>query len=95
MVMEAVVVIAETESPVPFHPGLLPVAEPVKLGPRFHEELHFHLLELAHAEDELTCHNLIPEGLAYLGYPEGKLHPPCLLHIEEVDKDTLGVSGRR
>ncbi len=71
MVMEPVVVFSESEGHVPSHPCFLPVAKPLKLCSGFDEELHLHLFELTHAEDELTCHDLIPERFAYLGYPEG------------------------
>ena len=77
----------------PLHTGFLPLLEPFHLGARLHEELHFHLFELAHAEDELTGYNLIAESLAYLGNAKRNLHTAGLLHIEVVHKDALGCFG--
>src|SRR5665648_1270186 len=90
VIMKAVVGFTEAQCLVPPHPGLLPVAEPAELCARLDKELHLHLLEFAHAEDELPCHYLIPEGLANLRYTEGKAHTPCLLYIQEVHEDALG-----
>ena len=66
MIMEPVILRTHTEVHVPFHTIFLPLAEPLHLGSRFAEELHLHLLEFAHAEDELTGDNLIAEGLSDL-----------------------------
>ena len=63
--------------------------------PGCHEELHLHLFELPHAEDELPRHDLVAESLAGLGDPEGDLHPAGLHHIQEIDKDALGGFGPR
>ena len=90
MVMEAVVFGTHTKVYMPFHAGFLPFFEPFQLCSGLDKELHFHLLELPHAEDELTGHNLITEGLAYLGDTEGDLHTAGLLDIEVVHKYSLG-----
>ncbi len=89
VVVEAVVLSAEAQSLVPGHTRLLPLREPLKLGAGLHEELHLHLLELAHTEDELACHNLIAEGLTNLCDTEGQLHAARLLHVQVVHEDTL------
>ncbi len=73
----------------PGHAGLLPAVPPHHLLARAHEELHLHLLELAHAENELTRHDLVAERLADLCDTERQLHAARLLHVEEIDKDAL------
>ena len=67
VVVITVMVITEAQRLVPFQAGFLPLLKPFQLGARLNEELHFHLFELAHAEDELACHDFITERLAYLG----------------------------
>ena len=89
MIVVAIHCIAEAESLVPGETGLLPLGKPVKFGARLDEELHLHLLEFAHTENELTCHDLVTEGLANLCDAERQLHATRLLHIEIVDKDAL------
>ena len=54
VIMETVLLISQSESLVPLQAGLLPLGEPLQLRAGTHEELHLHLLELPHAEDELT-----------------------------------------
>ena len=63
--------------------------EPLQLRTRTNEELHLHLLKLAHTEDKLTRYNLITEGLTDLCDTERYLHTAGFLYVEEVDKDTL------
>ena len=53
------------------------------------EELHLHLLELAGAEDEVAGGDLVAEGLADLGDPEGRLLAGEAEHVLEVDEDAL------
>ena len=77
----------------PRHTCLLPLGEPVELGARLDEELHLHLLELAHTENELAGHDLVAEGLTNLCDTEGELHAARLLHVEVVDEDALGGLG--
>ncbi len=89
MVMEPVIPVSHSEGLVPCHTVLLPFCEPVKLSTRLDEELHLHLLELPHAENELACNNLVPERLAYLRYSERNLHASSLLHIKIIHKYTL------
>jgi len=64
VVVKAVVIVAEAQRTVPGHAGVLPLVPPLHFGSGAHEELHLHLLELAHTEDELTGHDLVAEGLA-------------------------------
>ena len=73
----------------PLDPGLLPVLVPLALRAGRDEELHLHLLELPHAEDELAGDDLVPEGLADLRDAERQLHAAGLLDVEEVDEDAL------
>ena len=93
MVVEAVVLRAHPQVHVPLHAGLFPLGEPVELRAGLDEELHLHLLELAHAENELPGHNFVTESLANLGDTERNLHAAGLLDIQIVDKNTL--SGLR
>jgi len=58
--------------------------------PGFHKKLHLHLFELPHPEDELAGDDLIPEGFANLGDPEGDFHPAGFLDVEVVDENSLG-----
>ena len=90
MVMKSVLIRRYTQALVPFHTGCLPVFIPFLLCTGFHEKLHFHLLKLPHTENEPTCYDLITESLPGLCYTKGDLHTSCLLHIEEIHKNTLG-----
>ena len=74
----------------PFQTSRLPFLKPLDLLTRTNEELHLHLLELAHTEDKLTSHDLITERLTDLGDTERDLHTASLLHIQEVHENTLG-----
>ena len=89
VVMEAVMLGRKSKGRVPFHPFLLPVFIPFLLCAGTYEELHLHLFELTHAENELPRHDLIAKSLSYLRNAEGYLHPGRLLHIQEIDKNTL------
>ena len=89
VIVEAIVLRAEAEGLVPGHAAFFPVGKPIQFGARLDEELHFHLFELTHAEDELTGYDLIAEGLTDLCDAEGDLHAAGLLHVEVVDKDAL------
>ena len=91
--MVAVFGISEAEGLVPFEAGGAPVVEPLHLLAGANEELHLHLLELAHTEDELTGHDLIAECLTDLGDTERDAHAACLLHVEIVDEYALGSLG--
>ena len=93
MVVETVILRAHTEVHMPLHTGFLPLGEPVELGAGLDEELHLHLLELAHAEDELAGDDLVAESLADLGDTERYLHAAGLLDVQVVHKDALGGLG--
>ena len=90
VVVEAIVLRAEAQCLVPSHAGLFPAGEPLEFGAGLDKELHLHLLELSHAEDKLSSHDLIAEGLTDLRDTERNLHAAGLLHVEVVDKNTLG-----
>ena len=90
VVVEAVVLVSHSEYLMPLHAGFLPLLEPFHLGAGLAEEFHLHLLEFAHAEDELAGDDLVAEGLAYLGDAEGDLHAAGLLHVAVVYEDALG-----
>ena len=93
VVVEAVFFIPQTQCLVPGQTRLFPLLEPFHLLAGTDEELHFHLLELAHTEDELPGHDLVAERLADLCDTERNLHAAGFLHIEEIDEDTLGCFG--
>ena len=78
---------SELQEPVPTL--FAPIPEPRIVGTRLHEKLHFHLLELAGAEQEVLRIDLIPERFSDLCDPERKLLPRCRLHVEKVDEDSL------
>ena len=89
MVVVAILLIAEAKSLVPFQAGLLPFLEPFKLIAWTHEELHFHLLELTHTEDELTRNDFVTESLANLCDTKRNAHTSCFLNVKEVHEDAL------
>ena len=105
VVVETVAVVAEAQCTVPGHTGLLPLLPPLHLLAGTYEELHLHLLEFAHAEDELAGHDLVAERLSDLRDSERQFHAAGLLHVQEIDEDTLcrlgtqvdriGTLGRR
>ena len=66
---------------------------PLLVRPRLDEELHLHLLELAHAEDEVPGGDLVPEGLPDLRDPERDLATCRLLHRREVHEHPLSGLG--
>ena len=70
MVVETVVLVAHAQCLVPCQTVFLPVFKPFHLRARLAEELHLHLLELTHTEDELACDNLVAERLADLADAE-------------------------
>ena len=87
--METIVVSTEAQCLMPLHTELFPLLEPFLLCPGLYKELHLHLLELSHTEDELTGYNLITESLTYLCNTERNLHTTSLLYIQIVHEDTL------
>jgi hypothetical protein len=78
-----------TQRQVPFHAGFFPVFVPFHFLAGAQEELHFHLLKLAHAEDELPRYDLVAESLTDLCDAEGYFLAGGFVYIEEVDEDTL------
>ena len=95
VVMETIFVVAETESLVPTKTCLFPVFEPFEFFTRANKELHFHLFELAHAEDELTGYDFVTESLAYLCDTERNAHAAGFLNVEVVDEDSLRRFGAK
>ena len=89
MVVKTIVLRAHSEVYVPFHTVLLPFLEPFEFGTGLDEELHLHLLEFPHTEDELTSHDLVSECLAYLCDTERNLHTTGFLYVKIVYEDTL------
>ena len=62
---------------------------PFLIGARSHEEFHFHLLELAGAEDEVARSDLVTEGLAHVGDAERRLGTRRSHHVLEVHENAL------
>ncbi len=91
--MEAELRGREAEPLAPFHAPAAPALEPFFVGSRLDEELHFHLLELASAKDEVPRGDLVPERLADLGDPEGNFLARRIEHVEVVDVDALRRLG--
>ena len=73
----------------PFHAGFFPVDIPFHFGSRLHKKLHFHLLELSHAEHKLPGYNFVSESFPYLCDPEGDFHAGRFLNVQEIHKDSL------
>src|SRR5439155_5359456 len=80
---------AEAEVEVPLEPLLDPVPVPLLGLVRRHEVLHLHLLELAHAEEEVARGDLVAERLTDLRDAERRLAARYLEHVLEVDEDAL------
>src|SRR5205823_6241050 len=74
---------------VPAEPFVDPVAVPPLRVVRRHEVLHLHLLELAHAKEEVAGSDLVPERLADLRDAERRSPPRELQNVLEVDEDVL------
>ena len=89
VVVEAIFLVAKAKSLMPAHTSLFPLLEPFKFFTWTNKELHFHLFEFTHTENELTSHDFVTEGLANLGDTERNAHTACLLNIQEVNKDSL------
>ena len=89
VVVITIACIAESKSFMPFQTDFFPFLEPVKFSSRFYKELHFHLFELTHTEDELTGNDLVTESLTNLCDTERNFHTTRFLYIEVVYKNTL------
>ena len=89
VVVKAVVLSTKSQCLMPFHTRFFPLVEPIELGAGRNEELHFHLLELAHAEDKLARHNFVSECLSYLRDAKRHFHAARFLHVQVVNKDAL------
>ena len=93
VVVEAILLIAQAQSLMPLETILFPNLKPFKFLTRTYEELHLHLLKLTHAEHKLPCNNLVAEGLTYLCDTKWQTHASSLLHIQEVNEDSLSSLG--
>ena len=70
-----------------------PVVEPLQVLAGLAEELQLHLLELAHAEDEVAGGDLVAEALADLADARGQLLAGGAHGVLEVHEDALGRFG--
>ena len=73
VLVETQVVRIDAESDVPVAAVVDPVLVPFLIRAGGAEELEFHLLEFAGAEDEVAGRDLVAEGLADLADAEGRL----------------------
>ena len=78
---------------VPVEPGGAPVLVPFRARLGRHEELEFHLLELACPEDPVLRGDLVAEALADLGDAERRLLARRLEHLAEVREHALRGLG--
>ena len=90
VIVETVVLGTHSQVHMPLHAGFLPFFEPFQFRSRFDEELHFHLLEFTHAENELSGYDFVTESFPDLGDTERNLHTACFLHVQVVHENTLG-----
>src|SRR5690606_17174887 len=90
MIVIPVFLFGNSETEMPLQSFGLPELVPRSFSSGADEELHFHLLEFAHAEYELPRYNFISECLSNLRNAEWNLHPSRLLHIQKVHKYPLG-----
>ncbi len=93
VVAQAEVLVLQADGEQPVVAERAPVVEPLKVGARLAEELELHLLELAHAEDEVARRDLVAEGLADLADAERELFARGALDVIEVDEDALRGLG--
>src|ERR1700753_1230292 len=77
----------------PFKAGCLPMLKPFLLCARAYKKLHFHLLKLAHAVNDVSGYYFVSESLAYLRYTERYLHPARFLHVKIIYKYALRSFG--
>src|ERR1700730_11393208 len=71
VVMEPIFFLWNTKTQMPFHSFLFPEVVPFLLCAGPDEELHLHLLEFPHPENELAGNNLISECLTDLCNTKG------------------------
>ena len=72
-----------------------PVIEPLKIRAGLAEEFEFHLLDLAHAENEVSGRDFVAERLADLTDSERNLFTRGTLDVNKVRKDTLRGFGTK
>ena len=93
MVAQAEVLVLQADGEQPVVAEVAPILEPLKVGAGLAEELKLHLLELAHAEDEVARRDLVAEGFTDLADTERQLFARGALDVIEVDKDALRGLG--
>src|SRR3989304_6879797 len=72
VVMKTVFVFAKPQTLVPVHSCFFPFVVPFHFCSGADKELHFHLFELAHAENKLPRYYFIPESFSCLCDTERK-----------------------
>src|SRR5438128_374819 len=66
MLMETKLVSSQAVLVMPLNPPGFPLLEPIHVGSRFDEVLHFHLLKFASAENKVPRRNFVSKGFADL-----------------------------
>ena len=65
----------------------------LSFGSGANKKLHFHLFKFAHAENKLTCYDLVSESLTGLRNTKWNFHTRCLLHVQKIYKNALRSFG--
>ena len=93
MVAQTQILVLQTDGQQPVVAERAPILEPFEVGAGLAEELQLHLLELAHAEDEVARGDLVAEALADLADAERQLFARRALDVVEVDENALRRLG--
>ena len=72
---------------------LNPVLVPTLVLAGLDEKLHFHLLELTCAENEVSRCYLVSKAFSHLANTEWRLHASGVQHVVEIYKYALGSLG--
>ena len=70
-----------------------PVVKPLEVSTRLAEEFKFHLLELTHAENEVTGRDFVTERFTDLTDTKGEFLSRRTLYVYEVGENTLRRFG--
>ena len=93
VVAQTQILVLQTDGQQPVVAERAPILEPLEVGAGLAEELQLHLLELAHAENEVARGDLVAEALADLADAERQLFACRALDVIEVDENALRRLG--